>query len=195
MKRVGFVLLLIATCLFAEAQHKPEGLFIHSKAPEFKAKDQNGNEISLRDLRKKGPVVIVFYRGYWCPYCNRELTRLQDSLQLILDKGAALVAITPEDKEGISKTMEKTGATFPIIHDEELKIMKAYDVDFTVDERTLGRYKNAGIDLEANNGAKNGANLPVPAVYVVDKTGEIVYRYFDENYRRRPSVREILKNL
>ena len=95
-------LLLIST-LQSQAQEKPEGLFINSKAPEFKGKDQNGNEIVLKDLRKKGPVVIIFYRGYWCPYCNKELQKLEDSLQLIKEKGAQLIAITPEKQEGDRK--------------------------------------------------------------------------------------------
>jgi peroxiredoxin len=194
-KKSGLAVAWLFFTVLAIGQEKPEGLFIHSKAPDFKAADQHGTEISLKDLRKKGPIVLVFYRGYWCPYCNRELTRLQDSLQLIRQKGAELVAVTPEQMDGISKTVERTKAEFPIIYDEDLKIMKAYKVAFAVDEKTLSRYKNAGIDLEANNGPQNGANLPVPAVYIIDKHGEITYRYFDENYRKRPSVEDILKNL
>src|SRR5258708_6668360 len=99
MTKLAIVLLLVAS-LNVNAQEKPEGLFINSKAPDFKSKDQNGNELVLKDMRKKGPVILVFYRGYWCPYCNRELQRLQDSLQLITEKGAQLVAITPEKQEG-----------------------------------------------------------------------------------------------
>jgi peroxiredoxin len=177
-------------------QEKPEGLFINSKAPDFKSKDQNGNEIALKDLRKKAPVVLVFYRGYWCPYCNKELERLQDSLQLINDRGAQLVAVTPEKQEGIAKTVEKTKASFPIIADEEMKIMKSYDVAYLVDEKTIARYKMASIDLAVNNGQKPDAvYLPIPAVYIINKQGEITYRYFESDYRKRPYVKEILDNL
>src|SRR5881396_3544005 len=95
-----FVLaLFLITVINVRAQEKPEGLFINSKAPDFKSKDQNGNEIVLKDLRKKGPVVLVFYRGYWCPYCNKELQKLEDSLQQITEKGAQLIAVTPERQE------------------------------------------------------------------------------------------------
>jgi peroxiredoxin len=177
-------------------QEKPEGLFINSKAPDFKAKDKNGNEIVLKDLRKKGPVVLVFYRGYWCPYCNRELHRLEDSLKLITDKGAQLIAITPEKQEGIAKTIESTKATYPIITDDDMKIMKAYDVAYQVDDKTVGRYKMASIDLAANNGQKPGSiYLPVPAVYIINKDGEISYRFFDPDYKKRPSVKDLLENL
>ena len=178
------------------AQEKPEGLFINSKAPDFKAKDQNGNEIVLKDLRKKGPVVIIFYRGYWCPYCNKELQKLEDSLQAIRDKGAQLIAITPEKPEGIAKTIEKTKVSYSIISDEDLKIMKGYRVAFQVDDKALARYKMASIDLAANNGHKPGdVYLPVPAVYIINKDGEVSYRFFNPDYKNQASVNEILKNL
>ncbi len=192
-----FVLaLFLVTAINLHAQEKPEGLFINSKAPDFKAKDQNGNEIVLKDLRKKGPVVLVFYRGFWCPYCNKELQKLEDSLQLIKDKGAQLIAITPEKQEGIAKTIEKTKASYTIITDREMKIMKAYSVAYQVDDKTVSRYKMANIDLAANNGQKPGAiYLPVPAVYIINKDGEISYRFFDADYRNQASVKEILDNL
>jgi peroxiredoxin len=178
------------------AQEKPEGLFINSKAPEFKLKDQNGKEISLKDLRKKGPVVIVFYRGNWCPYCNKELQKLEDSLQLIRKKGAELIAITPEKQEGVTKTIEKTKASYSILTDEDMKMMKAYDVIYKVDDKTVSRYKMASIDLAVNNGQKPDAVfLPVPAVYIVNMDGEIAYRFFDADYRKRPSIKDILDNL
>jgi peroxiredoxin len=193
-KFLSIPLLIVWLSVFG--QEKPEGLFINSKAPDFKSKDQNGNEIALKELRKKASVVLVFYRGYWCPYCNKELERLQDSLQLITDRGAQLVAVTPEKQEGIAKTVEKTKASFPIITDEQMKIMKAYDVAYQVDEKTIARYKMASIDLAANNGQKPDAvYLPIPAVYVINKQGEITYRYFESDYRKRPYVKEILDNL
>jgi peroxiredoxin len=187
--------LLIIT-LNVYAQEKPEGLFINSKAPDFKAKDQNGTEIVLKDMRKKGPVVLIFYRGYWCPYCSKELQKLEDSLPLIKEKGAQVIAITPEKLDGITKTIEKTKATYPIITDEDMKIMKAYDVAYHVDDKTIGRYKMASIDLPANNGQKiDAVFLPVPAVYIIGKDGEIKYRFFDADYRNQASLKDILDNL
>jgi peroxiredoxin len=188
--------LLLISSLQLQAQEKPEGLFINSKAPDFKGKDQNGNEIVLKDLRKQGPVVIIFYRGYWCPYTSKELQKLEDSLQLIKQKGAQLIAITPEKQEGIKKTIEKTKASYPIITDDELKIMKAYDVAYQVDTKTIDRYKMASIDLATNNGQKPDAvYLPVPAVYIIGKDGEIKYRFFEEDYKKQASVKDILNNL
>src|SRR5258705_6334899 len=102
MKKVLFTICLLIAIFSANAQTAPEGLFIGSKAPDFKAKDQNGTEIHLKDSLKKGKVILVFYRGYWSPDCNKELKRLQDSLQMIKDKKAILIAITPEKPESIA---------------------------------------------------------------------------------------------
>jgi peroxiredoxin len=194
MKKAILLCLLPLSVLFVYSQEAPEGLFLNSKAPDFRAKDQNGNDVRLRDIYKKGKVVLVFYRGEWCPYCNRNLQQLQDSLQLIKDKGATVIAVTPETPESIAKTIEKTKADFAIIHDVDLKIMKAYDVEFEVPENTLKRYRNGGIKLDEVNG-KNGNFLPVPATYIIDKEGNITYRFFNPDYKKRPSVKEIVDNL
>ncbi len=194
MKKLLLIMGLLLTVAISEAQQAPEGLFIASRAPDFKAKDQNGQEIKLKDLLKKGKVVLVFYRGQWCPYCNKELSRLQDSLQLITGKGATVIAVSPEKPENISKTVEQTKATYSILYDEGLKIMKAYDVEFEVPENTITRYRNANIDIEKNNGA-NGRYLPVPAVYIIDQESTIIYRFFEPDYKKRPSVKELLENL
>jgi peroxiredoxin len=195
MRRVYFLIsvLFLSTILFA--QEKPEGLFINSKAPDFKANDQYGNEIRLKDILRDSLVVLVFYRGEWCPYCNRQLKKLEDSLQLIKEKGARLIAVTPEKPEFISKTIEKTKASYPLLYDKEMKIMKAYAVAFEVDGRTVSRYKNADIDLATANGQKDKIYLPIPAIYIISKEGSILYRYFNEDYKKRPTVQEIINNL
>jgi peroxiredoxin len=188
-----FILLFSLTSVFS--QEKPEGLFINSKAPDFKATDQSGAVVNLKELRKKGSVVVIFYRGSWCPYCNKELKRFQDSLQFITAKGATLIAITPERGDGVNKTITKTGAVFPILYDAGMIIARAYQVSFQVDEKTQNRYKSFGTDLLEINGQKDKAYLPVPAVYVINKEGSVKYRFFDNDYRKRPSVKDILKEL
>jgi len=194
MRKILITLLVLFYLTEINAQEKPEGLFIGSKAPDFKAKDQDGNEVRLKDLLKKGKVVLVFYRGYWCPYCNRELSRLQDSLIQIQEKGATVVAVSPEMPAQIKQTVEKTKAAYPVIYDEGLKIMKGYEVEYELEETTLARYRSSGLDIEKNNGT-NGKYLPVPAVYIIDKESTVTYRFFDTDYKKRPSVAEILRNL
>ncbi|MBK8952947.1 MAG: AhpC/TSA family protein [Chitinophagaceae bacterium] len=195
MKRnLGILLFMLLFSVFAFSQEAPEGLFIASKAPDFKAKDQNGDEIRLKDLLKKGKVIIVFYRGQWCPYCNRFLSVLQDSLQFIKDKGASLVAVSPEKLESVAGTVEKTKAEFPVLYDEGLKILKAYDVEYEVPENTLTRYRNSGIDVEKNNGP-NGKYLPITAVFIIGDEQTVIYRFFEKDYKKRPAVIDLLKQL
>ena len=194
MKKILTLSLIILAVGLVSAQEAPEGLFLNSKAPDFKARDQHGNDVRLKDLLKKGKVVLVFYRGEWCPYCNKNLKKLSDSLQLIRDKGATLVAVSPESSESMAKTVEKTNAQFSILHDENLKIMKAYEVEYELSENILKRYRNGGIKIDEVNG-KNGNYLPIPATYIIDKDSNITYRFFNQDYKKRPSVKEILDNL
>lgn len=189
--RVLFILFI--SVLFAHsssAQEKPEGLFINSKAADFKAVDQDGKEVNIKDLRKKGPVVIMFYRGYWCPFCSKALKRFQDSLSYITDKGATVIAVTPETQTFVDSTVAKTGASFSIISDKDMEISRKYGVVYKVEPKTVGRYKNAGIDLLKQNDQKEAA-LPVPAVYIINRDGTVSYRFFNEDYKKRPSVAEI----
>ena len=160
----------------------------------FSAKNQEGKQIELKKLLKKGDVVMLFYRGQWCPYCNQQLKKVNDSLQFISAKGATVLAITPETGENVRKTIEKTNASFSIIEDENLAIMKSYKVNFAVDENTIAKYKNYGIDFDKANGS-NSSNLPVPATYIIGKDGKIKYAFFDVNYTKRASVKDILENL
>lgn len=195
MKKIVLFVMVFVQALWLMAQNDPKGLNVNDQAPAFSAMDQNGKSFDLKKELKKGSVVLVFYRGQWCPYCNQQLKKLEDSMSLIMAKGATLVTVTPEKPESISKTIEKTKATYPILFDDGLKIMKSYDVAFTVDDKTVEKYKGYGIDFTQANGPDNGAHLPVPAVYVINKDGKIVYRYFDKNYTKRASVAEILEYL
>ena len=189
------VALLISSFVFAQTETLyPEGLKVGDIAPEFTAKDQDGKNVSLKEALKKGPVVILFYRGQWCPYCNKQLSHFTDSLQMLTDKGATVLAITPETAENIKKTIEKTKITFSVIEDGGMNIMKSYKVNFVVDEKTIARYKGYGIDFDKANGG-NGANLPVPATYIIGKDGKVKYVFFNSDYRKRAFVKDIFENL
>lgn len=171
------------------------GLKAGVAAPEFSAIDNSGKKLDLQDLLKKHQsVVLFFYRGQWCPYCNKHIQQLQDSLQLLTSKGAYIIGVTPETGENINKTIEKTHASFSIVQDKDYKIMKAYDVNYVMDADLVSKYKSHGVDLEQNNGNTDHV-LPVPATYVINKNGKIVYVQFDKDYRKRPSVAAIAKEL
>jgi peroxiredoxin len=194
------ITLLIATAFIvftSFAQTAPataQSLKVGDKAPDFKALDQNGKEVSLEKILKKGPAIIVFYRGQWCPYCNKQLKNLNDSLSFLTEKGATVISITPETGENVQKTIAKTKASFPVLADKGLAIMNSYKVTFAVDENTITKYKKYGIDFEKAN-AENGANLPVPATYIIGKDGKIKYAFFNPDYSNRASVKDIIANL
>lgn len=193
MKKLLAVFFLILSAQLSFAQDAAP-LAIGTVAPEFVAKDQNGKEISLKGLTKTGSVVLIFYRGQWCPYCNKQLSAMEDSLSFILAKNATVIAVTPESDENVAKTIGKSKLTYSVLNDRGLSIMKAYKVAFDVDAETVKKYKGYGIDFDKANG-ENGAVLPVPAVYIIDKTGKITYAYFDKDYKKRASVQEIINNL
>lgn len=195
MKKILLAVSVLLVTHVLLAQSEANGLNVNSKAPMFKAADQDGNMFDLSQQLKKGKVVLVFYRGQWCPYCNKQLKHLEDSLSMITGKGATLVAITPELPENIQKTIEKTKAAYPVLYDDGLAIMKSYDVAYAVDEGTISKYKKYGIDFTKANGEKNGAYLPVPTVYIIDSDGMIAYKHFDRDYTKRASVAEILEHL
>ncbi len=197
MKKLLLACLATVLLIYSQAQ---KGLQVGAKAPNFSAKDQNGNTISLNAALKKGKVVVLFYRGYWCPGCSKAVKNLQDSLQLITAKKATVIAVSPEGYEGISKTAQKSKATFSLLSDEGLTISTAYKVIFKVTPDMDTIHKKYHLDVVGNNG-KNGNNLPRPSAFIVGKDGKITYRYFntypysDPRSNDRVTVKELLQNL
>lgn len=192
MKKIVF---LAIACLLGLNLFAQSGLKNGDQAPNFTAKDSEGKVVSLKGLLKKHQkIVLFFYRGQWCPYCNKHIKDLQDSLQLLTAKGAYVLGVTPETNASISKTKDKTQAAFSLISDQGYKIMKAYKVDFIMEESLVSKYKSYGIDVAKNNGAKQ-AVLPVPATYVIDKNGKIVFVQFNVDYKKRATVKQLLSSL
>ncbi|UOQ97270.1 AhpC/TSA family protein [Hymenobacter sp. 5317J-9] len=198
LTRFTAALALLASPALAQSSPTPaltaSALAVGSVAPAFKGQDAAGRPVELRQLLKKGPVVLYFYRGQWCPYCNKELSQLQDSLQVLTAKGAQVVVVTPETPANIGQTVAKTKASFPIVHDRDLTIMKAYKTAFVVDDATATKYLGYGIDLKKANGLDQNI-LPVPATYVIGRDGTIRFAYFNPDYRQRVSVRQVARAL
>lgn len=189
------LLILLTSCFYHETlTAQTDSLKTGDKAPLFTAMDHNGDTIDLNEKLKSGNVVLVFYRGAWCPYCNKHMSHLQDSLKFILDKGASLIAITPETNQSIDKTVSKTKATFSIVHDSTYKVMKLYGTAFKMDDATVKKYKLFGLDVEEANANKDHI-LPVPATFIIGKDGIILWKHFDINYKKRSTVKEILEHL
>ena len=193
MKRLLFAILAIIS-LNTFAQKEDCSIKIGQDAPEFEALDQNGKTLKSTDLLKEKQLIVVFYRGQWCPYCNRHLSELQDHLEDFQKSGAQIVAITPERTENINKTLDKTKADYPILWDKDNSIMKAFGVDFVLPENLQEKYKTYGVDLTEANG-NTSQTLPVPATFVIGKNGKIKYLQYDPDYKNRSTAKEILKHL
>ena len=191
MKKL-FTVLFTFSVLIIFAQDKPVGLKVGDKAPDFKVKDHNGNIINLKKLTDKGKVVVMFYRGAWCPFCNKYMSQLEKSLPEFSAKNTTVIAITPETDESITKAIDKSKSTFSVIYDKDRSIMKNWKVAYSMSEEMKTKYRGYGLDLEKQQG---DWMLPVPATYVVGKNGKIEFVHFDENYQNRAEVSEILKVL
>jgi len=174
---------------------RPEGLKAGMQAPDFQLIAPSGEKIHLSEELKKQPVVLIFYRGQWCPVCTRYLSGFQDNLPKIAAKGAKVIAITPETNDNIAKTVEKSGVGFTILSDEDLSVTSSYKGLFAVTEDYQNRIREKlDNDIALNNG-KTEAQLPVPATYVIGQDGVIKFAQFDLDYKNRASADDIVKYL
>ncbi|NEQ46851.1 MAG: AhpC/TSA family protein [Leptolyngbya sp. SIOISBB] len=161
------------------------------RLPEFTLTNALGNPVAIADLLQQGPLVIAFYRGGWCPYCNLELRALQQALPAIKAEGAQLVAIAPETPDHSLSTQEKNELTFEVLSDIGNQVAREFGLVFTLPESLLPIYQSFGIDVAAHNGDEN-FELPVPATYVVTPEGKIVHHFVNVDYKQREDPEAIL---
>lgn len=166
----------------------PSPLEVDSLAPYFSGIDQNGEFQSLDRLTKKGPFVIIFYRGHWCYFCRKQVTAFQKGLDKLSNEGFPIILVTPEKPEYIQKTVKKTKIKFPVLHDNLNYIMTNYKVAKPAPDSLRAPFTK--IDLKEVNNTENPV-LPVPATYIVGADGMIKYRHFDLNYALRASFKTV----
>jgi len=173
----------------------PNGLEVGDKAPGIRAIDQNGNTFQLSKVVKEAPVVLFFYRGYWCPVCNQYLKNYADSLSLLTEQGTKVIAVTPETSENVRKTQDITNINIRILPDKNETIMEKYGVAYHVTDGYQKKIKNMlSADIAKSNN-QTDAQLPVPATYIINKEQTIVARQFNVNYKKRASIQWMLKHL
>ena len=157
-------------------------LKINDSAPEFTLPDAFGHEVSLKTLLAKGPVVISFYRGEWCPFCNIELRALQEALPQMQELGVNLVAISPEKPEGALAATEKNKLTFTVLSDFSNKVARQFGIVFQVGDQLQDLSKNVfKNDLALRNG-EDSYQLPVPATFVLDADGIVRFAHVEADY-------------
>jgi len=200
MKKQLLILVFSFLMLILHSQNsrdvnEAKGLSVGIKAPNFEAIDADSNLFVLKDALKVGSVVLIFYRGYWCPVCNKHLGRMQDSLQFIEATGARVIAVSPEKPEYLDKMEAKTGAGFSLLYDEDYRIADAYDVTFKPTSMQLITYNVVlNGDLKKSHSDESQL-LPIPATYIINQEGLITWRQFDPDYKNRASVKEIIDAL
>jgi peroxiredoxin len=165
-----------------------------NRAPDFRLPDTRGGHVRLQDLLTRGPVVVSFYRGGWCPYCNLELRALQNALPAIKLVGAELVAISPQRPDESLSTAEKNALAFPVLSDVGSATAKAYGIAFDLAEELRPIYTRFGHALPDKNGDDSWV-LPIPATYVIDTNGTVVLAFVDVDYRNRLEPTEIIAAL
>lgn len=169
----------------------PEGMY----APLFTAKDAGGNDVDLKESLKQSIVILVFVQGSWSRHDRRFLKRIQDSLEVIGQQPAQVIAITPERQTYLAKFRDRTGAEFKIVSDSDGSITQNYDANYHITKAHRRRYNLfGGAKLDTRNAYDNRI-LPVPAVYVITPTARISYRYFNYDRRQRPSIAELMEHL
>ena len=162
--------------------------------PDFSLLNAKIETINSNEILKQGKMIVAFYRGSWCPYCNLELKALQDNLSKFQDKKTTLVAISPQSPDNSLTIIEKQNLTFEILSDTDNKFAKKLGIVFELQDFVLPYYAALGIDLVAFNKNKEN-NLPVPAVFVVDTNGKILYKFVDTNYMNRIDIDELINQL
>lgn len=159
--------------------------------PAFTLDDAEGKPVSSADLLRQGPLVVTFYRGVWCPYCNMDLQALQAALPAVQEAGASLVAISPQLAANSRKAVRQNALTFPILSDSHNDVAAAFGLRFELQDYLVDLYKSLKNELPAFNGDASWT-LPMPARYVVAQDGTIVYAEVNPDYTRRPEPSDML---
>jgi len=176
-------------------QQGANAIKIGEKAPHFNLPNAQGELVDLEALVKQGPLVITFYRGNWCPYCNLQLRALQERLGEIKALGASLIAISPQVPDGSMTADDISKMDFIVLSDQDAKVASQYGVAWEVPEFLMEHMRvDRQLDLEKiNNG--NAHVLPIPATFILDRNATVIWNYVNVDYRTRSEPEDIIKAL
>lgn len=159
-------------------------------APDFALTDQDGATVTLKDLLAKGPVVLSFYRGVWCPYCNIELKALEEAADEIRARGATLVAISMQGASDSRKSQRDNNLSFPILTDKSGELADKFGIRWTLQDYVIPYHEGFGVVLPKIHGDGQW-NLPMPARYVIASDGTVAYAEVNPDYTRRPEPSDL----
>ena len=174
-----------ATADLAASGQAARALKAGDAAPPISIPDADGRVVRSADLLANGPLVVTFYRGIWCPYCNLDLKALEARAGDIRAYGASLIAISPQTQANGRKTQADLTLSFPVLSDQGGAVSEAFGLRYALPADLLALYKDFGVDLASVNGDVSGT-LPMPARLVIDRSGVIAYAEVSPDYTRRP---------
>ena len=165
-----------------------------SQAPDFELRNALGEHVKLSELLQDGPVVLSFYRGGWCPYCNIELNALQKIQPELQELQSKLVAVSPQTPDNSLTTQEKNELTFEVLSDAGNSVARNYGLVFKFNDDLRELYDKFGLDIPKSNG-NDEWELPLPATYVIDRDRTVKYAFVNTDYKKRGEPSEILDAL
>jgi len=180
--------------LISDADAVKNALNVGAKMPSFKLKDANGKSVGSDDLLKQANLVVVFYRGSWCPFCNLYLRDLQKNLSQIKEAGGNLVAISVENPDNSLSVAKKNELDFTVLSDPNLTVARRFGIVYQMPTETAELYKSRGLDVAKHN-AMEKAELPLSATYIVNQKGKIIYAFLESDYKKRAEPKVIIETL
>jgi peroxiredoxin len=167
---------------------------VGAAAPEFELRDSANRLVKSRDLLAVGPLVIKFFRGRWCSYCVTELETWRDLYGQLRERGALLVAISPETQRQSDFAVQQHGLPFPLLHDPGAALAEKFGLVYTVPEYHQRYLKSILVNLPFLNGEASW-RLPLPATYVLDQGGKALFAEAHADFRVRPEPGETISSL
>jgi peroxiredoxin len=167
------------------------GIPVGQKVPDAHGRDLDGRDVALSTLYAKGPILLVFYRGGWCPYCNSEIHSLTTSFPEYQKRGVTPVAVSVDTPDQEAKLKATYTIPFPVLSDSGATMIEAFHVVNHVDDATLAKMKGFGVDLEKYSG-KTHHEIAIPAFFLVDRAGFVRWAHSDPDFKTRPSTAQLL---
>ncbi len=166
-------------------------ILIGEKVPESELKNIKNESVQITEEIKDRGTVLIFYRGGWCPYCNKQLSGLSEVEEEIKEEGFQIIAVSPDNAEHLQKTVDKEELNYTLLSDAKMELARKMGIAFKMDKKTLKKYKLFGINLEKASGESH-FQLPAPAVFILDKEGVIRMSYVNPNYKVRLNANVLL---
>jgi peroxiredoxin len=167
------------------------GIPVGQTVPDIHARDVDGKDVSLSSLYTKGPILLAFYRGGWCPYCSSENHALATAYPEYQKRGVTPVTVSVDTPDAEAKTKATYTIPFPVLSDSDATMIEAFHVVNKVDADVLAKMKGFGVDLERSSG-KTHHEIAIPSLFLVDRTGVVRWAHSDPDYKVRPSTAQIL---